>query len=148
MFGIGEGQGDVRAFKKECEPMLEGNEILIAAALCKEERKPVEESIPPLMETLTPDPYPLPPTQVTAEPKTSYTTTDTPQPTGKNRVRLGFNIPRGKVSQIMGTFNLLQQKFNDLRIEIHAYNGRISDQEYEDKIKEAFIQMGIEVEEL
>ena len=66
---------------------------------------------------------------------------------GKNRVHLRFNVPKGKVAQIMGVMNLLQSKFDILEIEIDATNGEISDQDYEDKVKESFRQLGIEPDE-
>ena len=53
----------------------------------------------------------------------------------------------GKISNSMGVMNLLQTKFETLQIERSARDGAISEQEYEDKIKEAFRQMGIELNE-
>ena len=57
-----------------------------------------------------------------------------------------FKVPRGKISNIMGIMNLLQSKFENLEIEIVATDGSISDQDYEDKIMEAFRQLGIDTE--
>jgi hypothetical protein len=71
----------------------------------------------------------------------------TPAKGMKPKVQMKFNVPKGKVSSIMGVMNLLQSKFDNLEIEITATDGSISDQDYEDKIKETFRQMGIEVEE-
>jgi len=47
----------------------------------------------------------------------------------------------------MGVMNLLQHKFDRLDIVLSAEDGEISEQEYEDKIQEAFRQLGIEVVE-
>ena len=47
----------------------------------------------------------------------------------------------------MGVMNLLQTKLETLQRERSARDGAISEQEYEDKIKEAFRQMGIELNE-
>ena len=47
----------------------------------------------------------------------------------------------------MGVMNLLQSKFESLDIEITASDGGITEQDYEDKIKETFRQLGIEVDE-
>ena len=47
----------------------------------------------------------------------------------------------------MGVMNLLQHKFDRLDVVLAAEEGEISEQEYEDKIKEAFRQLGIEVVE-
>jgi hypothetical protein len=66
----------------------------------------------------------------------------------KDKVCLRFQVPKGKVAQIMGVMNLLQNKFGCLEIEIIATDGQISEQDYEDKIKESFRQLGIEVDEL
>jgi hypothetical protein len=65
---------------------------------------------------------------------------------GKDKVHLRFQVPKGKVAQIMGVMNLLQSKFRNLEIEIIATNGQISEQDYEDKIKETFRQLGIEID--
>ena len=43
--------------------------------------------------------------------------------------------------------NLLQTKFETLQIELSAMDGNMSEQDYEDKNKEAFRQMGIELQE-
>lgn len=58
-------------------------------------------------------------------------------------MKLRFKVPKGKVLNIMGIMNLLQSKFENLQIEIVATDGSISDQDYEDKIMEAFRQLGI-----
>ena len=65
----------------------------------------------------------------------------------RNKVRLKFTIPKGQVSRLMGVMNLLQSNFDNLQIELIATEGQMSDQDYEDKIKEAFVQLGIEPEE-
>jgi len=65
----------------------------------------------------------------------------------KRRFRLRFTVPKGKVAGLMGVMNLLQHKFNRLEVVLAVDEGEISEQEYEDKIQEAFRQLGIEVEE-
>jgi len=47
----------------------------------------------------------------------------------------------------MGVMNFLQSKFETLEIELIASEGRISVHDYEEKIKEAFSQMGIRLED-
>jgi hypothetical protein len=59
-------------------------------------------------------------------------------------LNLKFTVPAGKVSNLMGIMNYLQQKFNKLELEINASNGSLTKQEYEDKIQEALNQIGIE----
>ena len=47
----------------------------------------------------------------------------------------------------MGVMNLLQSNFDSLQIELLATEGQMSNQDYEDKIREAFVQLGIDPEE-
>lgn len=60
---------------------------------------------------------------------------------------LRFNIPRGKISQIMYAMNFLQQRFQSINIEIKATNGSISRDDYDNKIKEGLLQLGIKIED-
>jgi len=46
----------------------------------------------------------------------------------------------------MGVMNLLQSKFESLEIELTASDGEITEQDYEEKIKETFRQLGIETD--
>lgn len=66
---------------------------------------------------------------------------------GKSQLGLRFRVPRGKVSQIMGIMNFLQSKFQSLDLEITARDGSLSEEEYVNKIKEAFKQLGVTLEE-
>jgi hypothetical protein len=63
------------------------------------------------------------------------------------QLRLQFTVPKGKVAGLMGVMNLLQHRFDRLEITLSAAQGAISQQEYEDRIQEAFRQLGIEVSE-
>ncbi len=65
----------------------------------------------------------------------------------RDRVELRFQVSKGKVANIMGAMNLLQNKFESLEIELTASSGEITEQDYEDKIKETFRQLGIETDE-
>lgn len=69
------------------------------------------------------------------------------KPASRREICLRFAIPKGKVASIMGVINLLQSKFDLLEIELVASNGEISEQDYEDKIREAFRQLGITIGE-
>jgi hypothetical protein len=72
----------------------------------------------------------------------------TPNATGikdtLEKVHLKFQIPKGKVSSVMGMMNLLHSKFESLEIEINAARGEMSKQDYEDKIEETLRQLEIE----
>ena len=45
----------------------------------------------------------------------------------------------------MGIMNLLQSRFNRMEVTLSVEDGQLSEQDYEDKIKEAFRQMGVEI---
>jgi hypothetical protein len=47
----------------------------------------------------------------------------------------------------MGVMNLLQSKFDRLEIELLAEGGEISESDYDNKIEEAFRQLGIKLNE-
>ena len=64
----------------------------------------------------------------------------------RDEIKIKFRVPKGKVANIMGVMNLLQSKFETLGVGFTARDGAISEQDYEDKIKEAFRQIGIRLE--
>ena len=131
LFGLGElddGKPVCRYFKER--PMsiaLSGNEVIIREDICIAQERYLIVEPPPVV----PPPVVPPP----------------PTPEGRNEVSLKFTIPKGQVSGIMGVMNLLQSNFNNLQIELRATDGKMSEQDYEDKIKEAFDQLGIDLEE-
>ena len=140
LFGLGELEGDkpaCRYFKEKPSIAFSGNEVMIGAALCQEQRKKEEE------------PVPKPPLYPQLEPKTPPQVGEGEIGTQvKERIQLRFRIPKGKVAGIQGVMNLLQSKFETLEIELMAKDGSISKQDYEDKIEEAFRQLGIELNEI
>lgn len=150
LFGIGELKNEkpiCMYFNKIPTVSFSYNEILINESLCKEEKKEETSKKPQDIDILDPTPTYIPKTTVPhPEVKDGTQITYTPQPT-KNQLSLTFALPKGKVSGLLGIMNLLQNKFTNLEITINANNGEISQQEYEDTIKEAFIQMGVELKQ-
>lgn len=67
--------------------------------------------------------------------------------TDMKALRLSFTIPMGKVSNILGVMNFLTNRFKKVDITIDAQEGALSEQDYENKIKEAFEQIGVELRE-
>jgi len=67
--------------------------------------------------------------------------------TDMKALRLSFTIPMGKVSNILGVMNFLTNRFKKVDITIEAQDGALSEQDYENKIKEAFEQIGVELRE-
>lgn len=132
LFGLGELVGDkpvCRYFKKSATVAFSGNEVLLRDEFCREEtpHPPGEEGEKPPLPPRPPEP-PVPPISQ-----------------GRKSVNLSFNLPKGKVSGLLGILNLLQNNFDQLRLEINASSGYMTDEDYEDKIKEAFHQMGIDL---
>jgi hypothetical protein len=146
LFGLGELQIDkplCRYFRESPTVAFSENEILISEALCLEQRRK-DETV-----SVTPEPAETAPvTEIKEEPaEWGGATSAIPGLPGKSKVYLRFQVPKGKVAQIMGVMNLLQSKFGYLEIEIVATDGEISEQDYEDKIKESFRQLGIDVDD-
>jgi 1,2-phenylacetyl-CoA epoxidase catalytic subunit len=65
------------------------------------------------------------------------------------QLSLKLKIAPGKLSGIVKAINLLSEKFENvnIKIEISAKDGEMLKSEYEDKIKEAINQLGLEIEE-
>lgn len=144
LFGLGELEDDkpiCRYFKEQPSIAFSETEIIISEAQCCEQKQ--KEEAPPV--TL------YPPTEPSTPPKIGGTEIEWEksgtQAKSKDRVELRFQVPKGKVANIMGVMNLLQSKFESLEIELTASDGEITEQDYEDKIKETFRQLGIEVDE-
>lgn len=72
--------------------------------------------------------------------------TPNPQMNKYQQLDLNFVVPKGKVSNLMGVLNYLQSKYGQLQIHLKVDQGALTEQEYEDKVKEAFRQMGINIE--
>lgn len=160
IFGLGElenGRPLCRYFKVRPSVGLTGDEVLIRAEVCQ-----AQLASPPPPE---PSPSPEPPYPVRAggqntsgarEPQGQETAGDSRlsgggsagrlPPGTRGRLRLRLTVPKGKVASLMGVMNFLQHKFNRLEITLQADEGNLTEQEYEDKIREAFRQMGVEVQ--
>ena len=143
LFGLGEledGKPVCRYFKEHPSSIaFSGSEVIIREDICIVQKEAIEK--PP--EFVPPPPKPVYPPGGGDEEKIA----DPPTPDGRDSVHLKFTIPRGKVAGLMGVMNLLQSNFDSLQIELVATEGQMSDQDYEDKIKEAFVQLGIDPEE-
>jgi len=136
VFGLGELENDQTKcifYKEDCTLSLSGTEIIIREELCDKKDKPSE-------------PIPEPPTK----PPIKDGEPDLPETPTKELlkiVHLNFKIPKGKVSSIMGMMNLLQSKFDEITIDLKAEKGELSKDDYENKIKEALRQIGVNPED-
>ncbi|GEM_PF-2487117 len=151
IFGLGEladGQPRCLFFGEEPSISLSSGEILISAELCQAQRAAAKTEASTYVPTpdgqggttsvRDPEPGPPPPGPVGAAVGGT-----SPLPAARGHLSLTFSVPKGKVSGLMGVMNLLQQRFNRMDITIAVADGHLSDQDYEDKVREAFRQLGI-----
>jgi len=145
-----EGRPVCRYFGPEEEPFVQltSDEVIIQAEVCQAQweaklpppHKPPEGSMGKTVAEDTGGEEIVPPEIGKPEGKKG--------PEGTRRqLRLRFNVPKGEVSSLMGVMNLLQYRFGRLEVTLAAEAGEMSEQEYEDKILEAFRQLGIEIRE-
>ncbi len=137
LFGLGEMEGDApvcRYFKKSPTVAFTGSEIIIKAEYCKEEEAKPQPGPDKGGDDEAARPKPLSPPPP-------------PPQSGKASVCLKFALPKGKASSLLGVINFLQTHYGKLEVDLRASDGRMSDEDYEDKVLEAFRQMGVEVEE-
>lgn len=135
LFGFGELKLDkpqVIYFKEEPEIYINEDKIIIRDEFCKKTKENKE--------IFYGDGY-VEETELKLEPKKLQ---EIPK---RQSVLLKFNVPKGKVNDIMRIVNYLQEKFNKINIRIEAKDGEISEKDYENKIEEAFKQLGIPLEE-
>jgi len=154
LFGLGELEQEqpvYRYYKEESLISLAENEILLRAEICEVQREAEADKVifKPGQDT--------PATGSTHDRGTDTTTsgslipgqTTSFPPThtvkGHTQLSLNFVVPKGKVSSLMGVLNFLQNRYNLIEISLHVADGQLSDQEYEDKIMEAFRQMGVDI---
>ncbi len=152
LFGLGSLEDDqpvCRYFKQEPFVGLAGSEIIILAEVCQAQRAAEAEQTtyrpPAEVDTTLRQPGLTAVGEVSEGADTAGLKPVPGLP--RRHIRLQFTVPKGKVSGLMGVMNLLQHKFDRLEVVLAAEQGAISEQEYEDKIQEAFRQLGIEVVE-
>lgn len=146
LFGLGElqeGQPVCRYFREECSPGFGDSEVLIRAELCETQRRAQQAQVD--LATVRPTSA-----QSVNEPMVSTMTGQSLLPSAPPAARtyrqLHFNfvLPKGKVSGLMGVLNFLQHHYNHVEISLRLDDGQLSEEEFEEKVKEAFRQLGIE----
>ena len=152
LFGLGSLEDDrpvCRYFKEEPFVGLAGSEVIIPAEVCQAQRAAEAERTtyrpPSDVDTTIRQPGLTAVGEVSEGADTAGLKPVPGLP--RRHLRLQFTVPKGKVSGLMGVMYLLQHKFDRLDVVLSAEHGEISEQEYEDKIQEAFRQLGIEVVE-
>jgi hypothetical protein len=64
------------------------------------------------------------------------------------KLHLKFRLPNDKLSDVLSVIRLLQTKFSLTKLAILFEVGGMSKSDFEDKVVEAFTQMGIDLERL
>lgn len=139
MFGLGEIKEDevkCHYFKKYPSIAFTENEVLIVSEICEEQMRKTneaEEGQHPSDDSGTTTPA----GDTVNEPITQ------PQPQAELFDHLEFDVtlPKGKVSSLMGMMNYIQSKFETLEVKVNAKDGKMTKQEYQDKIEEALRQI-------
>lgn len=139
MFGIGEISDDnpiCNYFKQSCTVYFSSSEVIIRENICTVQKKPIEVE----KEIL----------QVTTSGNLQHVESEQIKITSHDFIstlNLKFNLPKGKVSSLMSILTYLQTKYETLELSIKTTDGKMTKQEFEDKIEEAFRQLGIEIKE-
>lgn len=144
LFGLGillENRPVCYYFEQTPSVALSENEVMMSKNLCIIQQQQVV--IDTSLDTL------IPSDDESATGVTLVTGIKAPQATDDDaitRLRLIFRLPRGKVSDVLQVIRYLQTKFEAIGMELALDNGGISERDYEDKIEEAFRQMGIDLD--
>lgn len=149
IFGLGELKNDqpvCRYFREECSLSFGDNEILIKAEICETQRH-VQEGQATFTYGQTAAGQPVSGTPVSESVVVQPPPTSPVSDAGKyQQLHFNFIVPKGKVSSLMGVLNFLQSRYSKVEISLNLGDGQLTEQEFEDKVKEAFRQMGIEIE--
>lgn len=146
LFGIGVLEGDspiCKHYKNSTTVYFDSNEIIIKDSICIEQMKKQEEIV-------TTEPSPKTDASEEIPQKKGETVGVNGHAQGKSyeQLSLNFEIPKGKVSALMGLLNFLQSKYEHLKIDIEASDGKITNEEFEEKVKEALRQAGINITDI
>jgi len=149
MFGLGSldanGQPRCLYFREEPSVSLQENEVLIPAETCVQQRTDDEPGYAPASPgspstgVAEPGAGPLIPTPA------AETLSGAEAGTLREALTLRFTLPFGQASSLLGLLTLLQQRFQTMRITIELRDGNISEAEIEDKVRETFRQIGVDV---
>ncbi len=142
LFGLGELSDDgasvtCRYFKEDAEVEYGETEVIVKDGICLLQKQLGES---------TPVPFPVGRTESKESVAPKAPSRQVPL-RAIDHVTLEFEVPRGKISQLMGMMSFLQSRFQDLHISVKATEGSISEEDYVNKIKETLKQLGIDFEE-
>lgn len=140
VFGLGELKDErpvCTYFKKDVSPVFFRHEVIMRADICVVE----ETQQGPIIDTPK-----HPPIDTTLEVPPEVV--QEPEGVVHSEINLGFPmLSKGHLADLSFILRLLQERFNDIYITLRAHDGEISEQEFDDKVREAFRQLRIELRE-
>jgi len=147
LFGLGTLEDEKPVctyYEEDASIAFSGSEILIRKSICDEQKRIKTESYekPKKLEVPSGDEVGIHEHEPRESEEVQTTTVKK-----KEYIHLSFQVPKGKLNDILRMLNYLQSKFENIKLGITATEGGISDQEYEDKVLEAFGQLGIELDD-
>lgn len=151
LFGLGEldENGQLRCiyFKEEPSVSLAGDEVIIKADICAQQKAAQQVGYTQPQDTSNVAEQPAPViASGSAEDAVPVPGTFGVNQEGHKSLTLRFRLPFGQASSLLGLLNLLQQRFSNLEFTIHLSGGNISEAEIEDKVRETFRQIGTDVD--
>ena len=142
LFGLGELNDNetsvtCRYFKEDATVEFGETEVIVRDSICLLQKQSEEPTLVPFPVGKSKDQdVTIPEKPLPQEPTKTL-----------DHVTLIFEVPRGKISQLMGMMSFLQSKFHGLHITVKATEGSISEDDYVNKIKETLKQLFIDFEE-
>lgn len=143
LFGIGvleENSSVCKHYKNSTTVYFDPNEIIIKDSICIEQLKKQEEIVTTEPSQKTDASEEIPQKKGGTVGVNGHT-----EGTSYDQLSLNFEIPKGKVSSLMGLLNFLQSKYEHLQIDIKASYGKLTEEEYNTKIIEALRQGGVDL---
>ncbi|MDI6716325.1 MAG: DUF499 domain-containing protein [Actinomycetota bacterium] len=146
LFGLGEledGNPRCRFFKEAPSVSFAESEILISDEVCKRQKEALNIEVQNIHESgkAIESVSSIEPSSTAIEQPSSQQVAVK----GHKEIELNFEVPTGKAFDVARVLNYLRTKFSKVKVVISAKDGQISEQDYEDKVKEAFKQMGIDI---
>ena len=139
IFGLGfleDNKPACRYFKQSVGPELSDNEIIIRAELCRPSGEAGAGVVPKGSE-------------ITYKPGEIREGEAKPQVPAYKKLKLRIEVPRGRMSDIARIVNCINNNFLDCKVEVEilAEGGEITVSDYENIIKEALTQAGIDIKD-
>ncbi len=144
LFGLGaiiENRPVCYYFEEPPSVALSDNEVVMSKELCIKQK---DQGVVDLEQDVL-----VEETETTTESGLAVDESGEPLPEHEiTKLQIKFRLPNDKLSDVLSVIRLLQTKFESTKLAILFENGGMSKSDFEDKVEEAFTQMGIDLERL